>query len=68
LPSWNKSCFREIEKLNDFQESNIDYSLDILNELKEVIKNKKITQRRIYTTYLFKEEKKKYTKILGRSS
>jgi phosphoribosyl-ATP pyrophosphohydrolase/phosphoribosyl-AMP cyclohydrolase len=61
-----KSCFREIEKLNNFQESNIDYSLDILNELKEVIKDRKNNPKDgSYTSYLFKEGKEKIYKKFG---
>ena len=61
-----KSCFREIEKLNNIQESSIDYSLDILNELKEVVKDRKNNPKEgSYTTYLFKEGKEKIYKKFG---
>lgn len=61
-----KSCFREVEKINDIQESTIDYSLDILNELKEVIKDRKTNPKEgSYTNYLFSEGKEKIYKKFG---
>jgi len=61
-----KSCFRKIEQIDKLPESNIDYSLDFLNQLKEVIKDRKKNPKEgSYTTYLFNEGKEKIYKKFG---
>jgi phosphoribosyl-ATP pyrophosphohydrolase/phosphoribosyl-AMP cyclohydrolase len=61
-----KSCFREVKKINNIKESSIDYSLDILNELKEVIKDRKTNPKEgSYTNYLLLEGKEKIYKKFG---
>ncbi|HBT50928.1 MAG TPA: bifunctional phosphoribosyl-AMP cyclohydrolase/phosphoribosyl-ATP pyrophosphatase [Petrotoga sp.] len=62
----SKSCFRKIEQIDKLPESNIDYSLDFLNQLKETIKDRKKNPKEgSYTTYLFKEGKEKIYKKFG---
>ncbi|POZ92559.1 bifunctional phosphoribosyl-AMP cyclohydrolase/phosphoribosyl-ATP diphosphatase HisIE [Petrotoga halophila] len=61
-----KSCFRKIEQIDKVPESNIDYSLDFLNQLKEIIKDRKKNPKEgSYTTYLFNEGKEKIYKKFG---
>jgi len=61
-----KSCFREINQIDELPESNIDYSLDFLNQLKEIIKDRKKNPKEgSYTTYLFNEGKEKIYKKFG---
>ncbi|ABX31743.1 phosphoribosyl-ATP diphosphatase [Petrotoga mobilis SJ95] len=61
-----KSCFRKIEQIDKLPESNIDYSLDFLNQLKEIIKERKKNPKEgSYTTYLFNEGKEKIYKKFG---
>jgi len=61
-----KSCFRKIEHIDKLPESNIDYSLDFLNQLKEIIKDRKKNPKEgSYTTYLFNEGKEKIYKKFG---
>jgi phosphoribosyl-ATP pyrophosphohydrolase/phosphoribosyl-AMP cyclohydrolase len=61
-----KSCFREVEKIDLLPETTIDYSLDFLNELKEIIKDRKNDPKEgSYTSYLFKEGREKIYKKFG---
>jgi len=61
-----KSCFRKLEQIDKLPESNIDYSLDFLNQLKEIIKDRKKNPKEgSYTTYLFNEGKEKIYKKFG---
>ena len=61
-----KSCFREVEKIDRLPETTIDYSLDFLNELKEIIKDRKNNPKEgSYTSYLFKEGREKIYKKFG---
>lgn len=61
-----KSCFREVEKIDQLPETTIDYSLDFLNELKEIIKDRKNNPKeKSYTSYLFKEGREKIYKKFG---
>ncbi|PNR98187.1 phosphoribosyl-ATP pyrophosphatase [Petrotoga mexicana DSM 14811] len=61
-----KSCFRKIEQIDKLPDSNIDYSLDFLNQLKEIIKDRKKNPKEgSYTTYLFNEGKEKIYKKFG---
>ncbi|PNS01999.1 phosphoribosyl-ATP pyrophosphatase [Petrotoga miotherma DSM 10691] len=61
-----KSCFRKFEQIDKLPDSNIDYSLDFLNQLKEIIKDRKKNPKEgSYTTYLFNEGKEKIYKKFG---
>ncbi|HPZ18040.1 MAG TPA: bifunctional phosphoribosyl-AMP cyclohydrolase/phosphoribosyl-ATP diphosphatase HisIE [Fervidobacterium sp.] len=62
----SRTCFRKIELLDKIPKSNLDYSLDIINELKAVIEDRKLNPKAgSYTNYLLKEGKEKIYKKFG---